>query len=191
MLARIPVCFGPEMPPFVPATLRWHVIESQTTVNFIVDTGAFDIILSQGDAENLGVDMRRLRPSNTPIGVIGGAVPSYDLHGISVAFKCDKGRTHTFALRSMRVMADKSRGRGGSGGDETCSLLGRRFLRANDFSLRWRFGKNLAHLDVPDRHGRPTDDPVRLGFVHAAAERAPERGYTRGTSDKGLATSAR
>jgi|APIni6443716594_1056825.scaffolds.fasta_scaffold30216_2 hypothetical protein len=180
MRARIPVWFGTARPPFVPATLHWHVTESRATVNFVVDTGAFDIILSEDDAEDLGVDMGRLRPSKTPIGVIGGTVPSYDLHGISVAFTCDKGRTHTFGLRCMRVMANKSGRRGGPGGGEACSLLGRRFLQDNDFSLHWEFGKEKAHLGAPDRHGQEIKgDSIPWETAYAATERVLKRTHVR------------
>jgi len=159
MRASIPICFREGYPPFVPATLHWHAIESRVTVNLVVDTGAFDIVLSDEDVSTLGVDIDRLRPSKTPIGGVGGTVPSYDLHGVSVSFTCDLGKTHAFGLRTLRVM--ETRRLPGVKKEGGLSLLGRRFLQDSGFSLYWNFGRERARLSVQDR----SDQDLRRDFI--------------------------
>lgn len=169
MRATIPVCFRDDIPPFVPAVLHWHAIENRVAVNLVVDTGSFDMILSDEDAYALGVDLDRLRPSKTPIGGIGGTVPSYDLHGVSVSFKCASGKTHTFGLHTLRVM--ETRKSFGIKEEMVRSLLGRRFLKDNGFSLHWNFGAEKARLSVNDRSDHdPGREFIPWEGAYAASE---------------------
>ncbi len=136
--------------PFVLA--RIHVPRAGTSaiVRLVVDTGASDIALSETDSRRLRVDLDGLDLLRTEFIGVGGKASGFDLGSIDVQLFCEGGGSRVFHLRSARVLANPRIGADDQREVLLPSFLGRRFMEGAKTILHWDFGRNVAHLDLPD-----------------------------------------
>lgn len=145
---RIPIIYDRERPPHVLATVSWDLTGTSAPVDLVVDTGAFDIVLSLADVAVLGAEMDRLDPAQAPVRGVGGAAGTFDLRGVSVAFMGDGLEEAEFDLGTTKVMGAPERSLGHAPTPPMPSLLGRKFMEDNGFILFWDFGRRIAFIDI-------------------------------------------
>jgi len=128
-------------------------------VNFVIDTGCTDLIISGNEAIKLGADLRELEFAGW-IGGIGGKSKSYRMPRVAVVFMCENNTQWSAELEEV-VVADKppperkTKTRGRLMKEEwevkilTPTLLGREFMARHGFILHWDFEKRNAYLSVP------------------------------------------
>jgi hypothetical protein len=147
---RIPILFERGRPPYILARAKWDVTGLSYWIGFVVDTGAFDITLSMTDVDNLGADKDRLDESRSPVFGIGGGVRTYDMKGVTVSFTGDDLKEVAFDMPTVRVL-HVGRGTGRMGGSYGIpSILGRKFMEDNGFTLHWDFTRRIAHIDIAE-----------------------------------------
>lgn len=147
MTMKIPISVSDDAPPFVTATAYWAGKGVATSVNFIVDTGAFDILLSMDTALKLGANLKDLKPSRLRVSGVGGSVTPYDMDGVALVFECDGHRTWDALIDRIKVMVPKRDRRGHEAAAP--DLLGRAFMEEHAMALHWDFAKKEAYLEVP------------------------------------------
>jgi len=128
--------------------VRWAPNGVSIPVPFVVDTGAFDMTLSQNDAAELGASVEDMPESDSAIMGIGGEARSFDMEGVSMTFVGEDDRTLTISPERVRVMGypvcDSCE-------DELAyapSLMGRRFMEEHGFTLFWDFPRRVAVLEI-------------------------------------------
>ena len=71
---------------------------------FLIDTGCTNTTLLDADVERLNIDVSMLKKCEHTIVGIGGAVPTYELHDVSLIFDRGQRRFHTEHLDKIEVM---------------------------------------------------------------------------------------
>jgi hypothetical protein len=148
MPLRIPLRITEEEPPFVTAHAYWLRKGTKDRIDFLVDTGAWDITISEDNARALGARLNELPRSSLTIGGIGGRAALFDMDDVMLQFNCEGGKNWDVFLRSVRITQNPRGIRGRQGTAHVPSLLGRGFMKRNRIVLYWDFDAGLAHLDV-------------------------------------------
>lgn len=147
MTKRIPISVSDDAPPFVTATAFLAGKGAATSVNFIVDTGAFDILISMDTAIKLGANAKDLAPSRLRVSGIGGSMSPSELDGVALVFECEGRRTWDVFIDRIKVLTAK--GKSKEGRMPMPDLLGRAFMEEHSMVLHWDFHEKQAYLEVP------------------------------------------
>ena len=165
---RIQIFCERDRPPYVSANVRWEETGIVVPVDFVVDTGAFDMTISEEDAMRLGASIADLGAPASPITGIGGTVRSFVMRGVSIAFAGEDAYGKGVELDSVRVMEGPRTGTRRRRTGFVPSILGRRFMELNGFLLHWDFGRRIARFDVPDRTPRHDCDRSRVNHQRSS-----------------------
>jgi predicted aspartyl protease len=146
---RIPVRLTDEDPPFVSTTVFLPEIGAMARADFLVDTGASDLFLSEDCLKELGIDLKDLRRSRIAIGGAGGTVGAFSLENIALIIPTEEPVSWEVHLDSALVIQNptKRRARNPIG---VPNLMGRKFMRRNLLALDLDFGRNIGYLEAPD-----------------------------------------
>jgi len=149
MSKRIPISVSYESPPSVVARAFWPRTGSETSVNFIVDTGAFDILLSMDTVTKLGGSRNDLVPSRLRVEGVGGRVSPSEMQDVALVFECEGRQTWDVFMHRINVLTDQRHQGAKSGGAPTPNLLGRAFMEEHRMVLHWDFGTRIAYIELP------------------------------------------
>jgi hypothetical protein len=148
MPLRIPLRVTEEEPPFVTAQAYWLRKGTKDRIDFLVDTGAWDITISEDNARSLGARLNELPRSRLSIGGVGGKATLFEMDDVMLQFNCEGGKSRDVLLRSVQITQNPNGKKGRQGTAHIPSLLGRGFMKRNRIVLYWDFDAGIAHLDV-------------------------------------------
>ncbi len=94
--------FGNFDAPYIRAELICESLNIKEHIDFLVDTGASNIIISDKDADYLKIDYNRIEKLERGIFGIGGEVDTYLLKNVKLIFKTIDGM-HTEKLEEIFV----------------------------------------------------------------------------------------
>ncbi len=127
-----------------PAHLRIPSLAKQGPVNFLLDTGAGEVVIGEDDLIKLGIDLRSLPPDRSRIAGWGGTTEAYSIEGAFMILVDDRGQSQAFevgrtvcganprdVLRKKRVVRTRT--------VSIPSVIGRNFLRRHGL---------IAHIDL-------------------------------------------
>ena len=86
--------FGNIDVPYIRAELICECLNIKEHIDFLLDTGASNVIISDRDADYLRIDYSKIKKLEKGIFGIGGEVDTYLLNNIKLIFKTIEG-THT------------------------------------------------------------------------------------------------
>ncbi len=144
---RIPVHISDAGPPFVVARAYWLKKGSTAKVGLLVDTGAFDISLSEDTVKALGGRLKDLPRSRTSVTGIGGRARVFEMDNVVLFFPCEGGRSWDVQLDTGRVIAAPMEG-GKRGAGVVPDLMGRGFMERHRLILFWDFAERMAYLEA-------------------------------------------
>ena len=91
-----------------------------------------------------------LSPSDSPVSGIGGPADTFVMKGLSVVFAESGAQEAEFLLDDVAVLDDSRSSRGTGLPLRIPSLLGRKFMEDNGFTLHWDFTRRIAHIDIAE-----------------------------------------
>ena len=94
--------FGSFDAPYIRATLVCEKLDMEFEIKFLVDTGAYNTILSEFDASGIGLEYSTLEKSKDKVMGFGGEVETYTLPDVSLIFLSDEGQ-HVENISGMLV----------------------------------------------------------------------------------------
>jgi hypothetical protein len=132
--------------PFVKARFACKKFGINDVVNFMVDLGASSTIISDKDAQALGIAYAGLQKLSRGVTGIGGQVKTYLMKGIDLSFKSDLGlyranMDHVFVIKQAQKRDPQAE-------KLIPSILGRDFL--NQMALLVDKRKNLVLITDED-----------------------------------------
>lgn len=128
MARRIPIHVAERGDTFITVRVMSTRAGINDNVPFLVDTGAFDLFLSQDDLKKLGLELGDLRPARRSIDGIAGKVKLFEMHDVVLMFPCAEGNVWEVQLHSLYVMENPRSKRHGEPQFAPPSLLGREFM---------------------------------------------------------------
>jgi hypothetical protein len=134
----------------VTAQAYWLRKGTKDRIDFLVDTGAWNITISEDSARALGARLHELPRSRLTIGGVGGRAALFDMYEVMLQFKCEGGSSWDVLLPSVQVTQNPRGVKGRQGTAHVPSLLGRGFMKRNRIAIFWDFDAGLVHLDVKD-----------------------------------------
>jgi len=149
MSKRIPISASHESPPSVVARAFCPRTGLEASVNFIVDTGAFDILLSMDTVTKLGGSRNALVPSRMRVEGVGGRVSPSEMQDVALVFECEGRQTWDVFMHRIKVLTDQGRKGATGGGVPAPNLLGRAFMEEHRMVLHWDFGTRIAYIELP------------------------------------------
>lgn len=146
---RIPIHFTEEDPPFVTATVFLPEKGTMAKADFLVDTGASDLFLSEVCTNELGVQLKAIRRSRLSFGGAGGRVGTFEIENLALIIPTEGEVSWEVHLDSAHVIQNPVRKKG-----EIIigipNLIGRAFMQRHGLILHMDFGRRLAYLEAPD-----------------------------------------
>jgi hypothetical protein len=149
MPKRIPISVSHDEPPFVVARAFCPRTGSEVSANLIVDTGAFDLLLSMDTATKLGADRSDLVPSRLMVQGVGGRISPSEMQDVALVFECEGRQTWDVFMHRVKVMTDQGHRQAKSGSTPAPNLLGRAFMEEHRMVLHWDFGTRIAYIELP------------------------------------------
>lgn len=146
---------GKESGPFfIPAAIIPEQLNKVGFVNFIVDTGADESIISYADAVRIGIDFSILKERTMSYG-IGGGISAHLLKNVMLLFETDdpKNPVYPIKLDRIEVLPEQS-------GLYLPSILGIDVL--SKFSLHFDNKSKLMYLESIDREAKGVSSEIIL-----------------------------
>lgn len=150
-MTKIHLLLTNDFRPYVEATIRGPRLKP-SRIEFLIDTGSPETIISEGSALILKIPYKRL-PKGKPARGWGGA--SYDTHifkNVTIYFKTDKNQIFPVHLKEVSIselttkMSEKERQISLS----FPSVIGTDFFKNNEILLHFNPTKSIAYFKKED-----------------------------------------
>lgn len=149
MSKRIPISVSHDEPPFVAARAFCPRTGRGVSANLVVDTGAFDLLLSMDTAVKLGATSSDLAPSRLSVQGVGGRTTPSEMQDVALVFECEGRQTWDVFMRSVKVLTEHGHRQTKGAIASTPNLLGRAFMEEHRMVLHWDFGTSIAYIELP------------------------------------------
>lgn len=85
--------------PFIRVTVQSKSLRIRRPIHFHIDTGASVTILLDKDTKYLGIDVRKLKRAERPLGGLGGTIDTYLIEDASLFLMAEEGEVVEEKLR--------------------------------------------------------------------------------------------
>ena len=130
------------------AYLVSHHIREPNTLLFYVDTGSPSTIISQNDAEKLGIDISTLKKHPVPLGGFGeGRTDANEIDNVCIVMTTDDNKTYNVVLDMVLIAMRAKRKDAIKKNLHIPNVIGSDFFQRSGLSLFVNLKNSIAYME--------------------------------------------